>query len=133
MVMLTLVIRVVPPAPFWGDQDAFQRLLGQGVRMQFAGLISYGTSQLLNVYLFSKLAGSGIGTAYCRRFLAEGAKVMIADIGEAQAKRTAAQRAVENTPGESTPESQQLDAAAVYFLEDAGRGGGGRHRRGRLA
>ena len=33
--------------------------------------------------------GSGIGTAYCRRFLAEGAKVMIADIGEAQAKRTA--------------------------------------------
>ena len=33
--------------------------------------------------------GSGIGTAYCRRFLAEGAKVMIADIGEAQAKQTA--------------------------------------------
>ena len=33
--------------------------------------------------------GSGIGTAYCHRFLAEGAKVMIADIGEAQAKRTA--------------------------------------------
>lgn len=61
MVMLTVVIRLVPPAPFWGDQDAFQRLLGQGVRMQFAGLISYGTSQLLNVYLFSKLAGSGIG------------------------------------------------------------------------
>src|SRR5688572_14763000 len=32
--------------------------------------------------------GSGIGAAYCRRFLAEGAKVMIADIGEEQAKRT---------------------------------------------
>lgn len=61
MVMLTIVIRLVPPAPFWGDQEAFQRLLGQGVRMQFAGLISYGTSQLLNVYLFSKLAGTGVG------------------------------------------------------------------------
>jgi queuosine precursor transporter len=61
MVMLTVVIRLVPPAPFWDDQEAFQRLLGQGVRMQFAGLISYGTSQLLNVYVFSKLAGSGIG------------------------------------------------------------------------
>jgi 3-oxoacyl-[acyl-carrier protein] reductase len=33
--------------------------------------------------------GSGIGLAYCRRYLAEGAKVMIADIGEAQAKRAA--------------------------------------------
>jgi uncharacterized integral membrane protein (TIGR00697 family) len=59
MVMLTVVIRLVPPAPFWTDQDAFARLLGQGARMQFAGLISYGTSQLLNVYIFSKLAGSG--------------------------------------------------------------------------
>ncbi|MEW9854646.1 queuosine precursor transporter [Novosphingobium sp. M1R2S20] len=57
MVLLTLVIRVVPPAPFWSDQDAFARLLGQGARMQFAGLISYGVSQTLNVYLFSHLAG----------------------------------------------------------------------------
>lgn len=62
MVMLTFVIRVVPPAPFWTDQEAFARLLGQGARMQFAGLISYGTSQLLNVYIFSKLAGQpGVG------------------------------------------------------------------------
>ncbi|MET1755044.1 queuosine precursor transporter [Novosphingobium sp. RD2P27] len=57
MVLLTLVIRVVPPAPFWSDQDAFARLLGQGARMQFAGLISYGVSQTLNVYLFARLAG----------------------------------------------------------------------------
>ncbi len=33
--------------------------------------------------------GSGIGTAYTRRFLAEGAKVMIADIGEEQGRKTA--------------------------------------------
>jgi hypothetical protein len=37
----------------------------------------------------------------------------------------AAQRAVENTPGTSSPQSQNLDAAAIYFLEDAGRGGYG--------
>lgn len=62
MAMLTFVIRVVPPAPFWGDQEIFAKLLGQGARMQFAGLISYGTSQLLNVYIFSKLAGQpGVG------------------------------------------------------------------------
>jgi len=33
--------------------------------------------------------GSGIGTAYTRRFLAEGAKVMIADIGEEQGRQAA--------------------------------------------
>lgn len=57
MALLALVIHVVPPAPFWGDQQAFARLLGQGARMQFAGLIAYGTSQTLNVALFSRLAG----------------------------------------------------------------------------
>jgi queuosine precursor transporter len=57
MVLLTLVIHAVPPAPFWKDQDAFARLLGQGARMQFAGLISYGTSQTFNVALFSRIAG----------------------------------------------------------------------------
>jgi hypothetical protein len=35
----------------------------------------------------------------------------------------AAQRIVENTPGVSTPQSQDLDAAAMYFLAEAGRGG----------
>lgn len=57
MLLLTFVINVVPPAPFWGDQEAYARLLGQSARMQFAGLISYGTSQTLNVYVFSRLAG----------------------------------------------------------------------------
>ena len=33
--------------------------------------------------------GSGIGTAYTRRFVAEGAKVMIADIGEEQGRNAA--------------------------------------------
>ena len=37
----------------------------------------------------------------------------------------AAQRSLENTPGTSSPQSQHLDAAALYFLEDAGRGGYG--------
>ena len=57
MILLTVVINLVPPAPFWKDQEAFARLLGQGARMQFAGLISYGTSQTLNVYLFARIAG----------------------------------------------------------------------------
>ena len=36
-----------------------------------------------------------------------------------------AQRALENTPGSSSPESQTLDAAALWFVEDASRGGFG--------
>jgi uncharacterized repeat protein (TIGR03803 family) len=35
----------------------------------------------------------------------------------------AAQRATDASPGVSTPESQNLDVAALYFPEDAGRGG----------
>ncbi len=35
----------------------------------------------------------------------------------------AAQRAADDTPGSSTPESQNLDAAAAYFLSDPGKGG----------
>lgn len=59
MLLLTFVIHVVPPAAFWTDQDAFARLLGQGARMQFAGLISYGVSQTLNVLIFAKLSQAG--------------------------------------------------------------------------
>jgi hypothetical protein len=35
----------------------------------------------------------------------------------------AAQRALDNSPGLSSPESQNLDAATLFFLQDAGRGG----------
>ena len=37
----------------------------------------------------------------------------------------AAQRVIDNSPGDSSPESQTLDVAAIYFNEDAGRGGHG--------
>ncbi|MGB7656293.1 MAG: queuosine precursor transporter [Novosphingobium sp.] len=66
MVLLWIVINKVPPASFWGNQAAFALILGQGMRMQFAGLISYGTSQTLNVYLFSRLLG-GQGKALILR------------------------------------------------------------------
>jgi queuosine precursor transporter len=40
--------------------EAFPIVLGQGARMMIAGLIAYGTSQTLNVLIFSKMA-SGEG------------------------------------------------------------------------
>ena len=35
----------------------------------------------------------------------------------------AAQRIADNSPGDSSPQSQHLDVAAIYFNQDAGRGG----------
>ncbi len=37
----------------------------------------------------------------------------------------AAQRVIDNSPGDSSPQAQTLDVAAMYFNEDAGRGGYG--------
>jgi len=37
--------------------DAFPIVVGQSVRMMLAGFVSYGTSQTLNVFIFSKLKG----------------------------------------------------------------------------
>jgi len=37
--------------------DAFPIVVGQSARMMIAGLISYGTSQTLNVHIFSRLRG----------------------------------------------------------------------------
>ena len=43
-----------PPA-----KEAFPIILGQSWRMMFAGIIAYGTSVTLNVFIFSKLRESG--------------------------------------------------------------------------
>ena len=61
IVLIRLVIDVVPPAPIWANQSQFALILGQGARMQFAGLCSYGLSQTLNVTVFARLAGHGMG------------------------------------------------------------------------
>ncbi|EGD60537.1 hypothetical protein Y88_2827 [Novosphingobium nitrogenifigens DSM 19370] len=61
MALIRLVIDVVPPAPVWPHQAEFALILGQGSRMQFAGLISYGLSQTLNVLVLDRLARRGMG------------------------------------------------------------------------
>lgn len=71
MALIWIVIRM-PPAPFWSQQDQFAGILGQGARLQLAGLISYGISQTLNVYVFTKLKGEGTGRAAWLRGLIAG-------------------------------------------------------------
>jgi uncharacterized integral membrane protein (TIGR00697 family) len=73
MVLLMIVIHLVPPASFWGDQEIFAKLLGQGARMQFAGLVSYGISQTLNVAVFWRLGVAvegGGGLLWLRAWIA---------------------------------------------------------------
>lgn len=58
LILSALLIQIVialPAAGFWTQQEAFAGILGQGSRLMLAGLISYGISQTLNVWLFDRL------------------------------------------------------------------------------
>jgi uncharacterized integral membrane protein (TIGR00697 family) len=58
MALIQLVLRLpTDPDMYEPAKAAFPIILGQGARMMLAGLIAYGTSQTLNVLIFSKLAG----------------------------------------------------------------------------
>lgn len=69
MLLIQFVIHV-PPAVFWHKQAAFQEILGQSSRMMLAGLIAYGVSQTLNVYIFSKLTTKTGGGLWLRALVA---------------------------------------------------------------
>jgi len=70
MLLIQFVIHVVPPAVFWDKQPEFQAILGQSSRMMFAGLIAYGVSQTLNVYIFSRIAANKCGALWLRALVA---------------------------------------------------------------
>jgi queuosine precursor transporter len=63
LILSALLIQLVialPGASFFDKQAEFEAILNQGTRMMAAGLIAYGISQTLNVYLFDRLrAGTG--------------------------------------------------------------------------
>lgn len=63
LILSALLIQLVvalPSASFWTQQAEFKAIVGQSSRLMFAGLVSYGISQTLNVTLFNALrAGTG--------------------------------------------------------------------------
>ncbi len=67
MILIRIVL-VLPPAPFWEAEkrQAFDMILGQSSRMMIAGLIAYGTSQLLNVFIFTRLRQGKSGMLWLR-------------------------------------------------------------------
>ncbi len=82
LIMSILLIQIVlvlptdkgmyPPAV-----SAFPVILGQGARMMFAGLISYGISQTLNVMIFEKLRSAAGGMLWLRAGIASIASQVI--------------------------------------------------------
>ena len=59
-ILLTLLVLALPASPKMEDKylDAFNTMMGQTPRIWVAGIVAYGTSQLLNVYLFDRLKSS---------------------------------------------------------------------------
>ncbi|MXO66799.1 queuosine precursor transporter [Altericroceibacterium endophyticum] len=59
MALIQIVI-ALPGASFWSEESrmAYELILDQSTRLMFAGIVAYGTSQLLNVFLFTRLRAS---------------------------------------------------------------------------
>ncbi len=112
MALLTLVIHAVPPAPFWGDQSAFARLLGQGARMQLAGLVSYGVSQSLNVTVFSRLAGGRGNLLLVRAWVAG----VLSQVVDTLIFITLSFWGVRDASGQSLPLAQMLEGQIIAKL-----------------
>jgi queuosine precursor transporter len=66
-IMLTSLVYFLPAAPEMDSARlaSFEMILGQTPRLMAAGIVAYGTSQFLNVTIFSKLRGrEGSGTTW---------------------------------------------------------------------
>jgi len=57
-ILLIQIVLALPtdPGMYEPAKEAFPIILSQGARLMFAGIIAYGVSQFLNVYIFSRLA-----------------------------------------------------------------------------
>ena len=71
-ILMTVFVLQLPTDPemFEPAKAAFPIILGQSWRMMFAGIISYGTSVTLNVWIFNRLRTSGGPFAKLRGFIA---------------------------------------------------------------
>lgn len=78
MVLIQLVLRLpADPDMYPPLKEAFPVVLGQGARMMLAGLIAYGTSQTLNVLIFSKLSSRDGRLLWLRAMIASVASQIV--------------------------------------------------------
>ncbi len=71
-ILLTLFVLALPTDPdmYEPAKQAFPVILGQSWRMMGAGILSYGVSVTLNIWIFDRLRGSGGRFAGMRGFVA---------------------------------------------------------------
>ena len=71
-ILLTLFVLQLPtdPGMYEPAKQAFPIILGQSWRMMFAGIVAYGVSLTLNIWIFSKLRRAGGKYAGLRGFVA---------------------------------------------------------------
>ena len=71
-ILMTLFVLQLPtdPGMYEPAKEAFPVILGQSWRMMLAGVISYGTSVTLNVWIFNRLREAGGPFARLRGFIA---------------------------------------------------------------
>jgi len=65
-IFYTLAI-VIPPAPFYEGQQAFQTIIGNSIRLIFASLMAYLSGSFLNAFVMSKFKVLTKGTNFSFR------------------------------------------------------------------
>jgi uncharacterized integral membrane protein (TIGR00697 family) len=48
-------VAAFPAAPFWGNQEAFEQILGLGPRLAFAGMLAYLVGEFVNSYIVARM------------------------------------------------------------------------------
>lgn len=48
-------VQMLPPAPFWQNQEAFEAILGVVPRIAFAGIVAYFIGEFFNSFVLSKM------------------------------------------------------------------------------
>lgn len=77
-ILLTWLVLLLPPSPEMDPArlDGFNLTLGQSWRLMIAGIIAYGTSQTLNVFLFDRMR-AGTSLPWLRGAVAAGLSQII--------------------------------------------------------
>lgn len=76
------LVAILPAAPFWHDQDAYDKILGQAPRIVAANLACYIVGEWLNSVAISRLKHlqkGRLGASQCLRFVASTALGELAD------------------------------------------------------